>query len=330
MQRSFSEPLVTADAPALKSVLENVQTKEHLQKLMKLVVKGSTLCLLLDIDQCSIVGGDTNDILQIVMTMHADASRDALENLALKVVSKWMVQAVKAILAEHPNTHIMYYTKKANTISIMRRYGKSTLPYICGNHTIFFDCGSVEQGHKYISAQYPSNRPWVVNELDRLGLVTWAGAAALGLDYLPAVIVTEMPKDVERIATVLGVDKERVFLFDDRAEEHIAEIGTQYAEKHIIPVQPFDFTTICEEQARDLLAVLNEHFPVKGIKEEQPQLFQGIMNDPAWPLENRSLNENEEWVVRYPGGQTIMKSWTIDCVLKAAGEGKSAKRRRID
>ena len=335
MQRSFSEPIAPAptDAPALKSVLDHMRTKGCLQKFMKLVVRDSVLWLLLDIDQCSIVGGDTNDILRVVLAKYADASKETLEELALKFVNKWMVQAVKAILARHPNTHVMFYTNKHAILRYMHYYCGVELPYICDG-TILFDWGSVEQGHKYISAQYPSDTPLLVNELDRLGLVTWAGAAALGLDYLPAVIVTEVSKDVEKIATALGVDKDRVFLFDDRAEEHIAAVGSQYAREHVIPVQPFDFTTICEEQARELLAVLNEHFPAKGIKKEHPKLFRQIVHDPSWPLENHSLNEEEEWVVRYPGGQT-MEPWTIDRILKAAKteavkDGALSKKRGTD
>ena len=136
--------------------------------------------------------------------------------------------------------------------------------------------------------------------------------------------MTKAGKDLLLVARALDVDAERAFLFDDKATKRSTLLGTDYAADHMIPVQPFNFTTICEEQAQGLLEVLTQHFPAHGIKEQHARLFQEIVDDPSWPVENQSLNKDEEWVVRYPGGET-MKLWTIQRILDAVIEPETGR-----
>ena len=282
---------------------------DHAVSFMRM---NSALVLFLDIDQCSIIGKDTNDILRVIFRMYKDQDKDeALQELTLRMVNKWIVEAVKQILVHEPNTHIVIYTQKANILKVMRNAGAS-MTAIEGSGNIFFEERPVDQGFKYIVTQSDSETPRVVEELSRLGLVTWAAATALGLNYLPGVVVTEGKKDLEVVARELNVDPERAFLFDDHAETHIALLDTDYAAEHMIPVQPFDFTTICEEQARELLEVLNREFPFYGIKEQHAGLFNQIVNDPSWPMESQSLNRDEEWVVYYPRGETMEPSSAME------------------
>jgi hypothetical protein len=316
MSRSFSDS--TTPCNAFGRILEPVRTAGKIANFMKLALMNAVLVIFLDIDQCAVMGEDTNDILRALLTIFGDMEpserKQKLMGVARLLVNKWMVRAVKAIMERVGNVHIVFYTQKANTLTQMRHAGVE-LPSIAGD-TIYFHEGTPEQGFGFVGAQSAVPTERIEREFNRLGLVACGVAEMLGLTYTPGLIVTEGKKDVEKMATLLGVDPAKVYLFDDKGEKHIGLLGAApYAKEHIIPTQPFNFKTVCEEQARLLREMLQTEFSVKGIKEKYPELYKQIQGDPTWPVHNRCISKEEDWVVSYPGDEAAMGPWAIDRIV---------------
>jgi len=328
MSRSFSDSsydLRSAGLSAADSfggLLGTAREAGRLPQFMRTALAACKLVIFMDIDQCAIIGEDTNDLLRVLFQLFADIKSDEekkarLLELAMLLVNRSMLQALESIRARESDVRVVFYTQKASLVSLIRRY-EGWVPALDEREdTLLFEAGSADQSYDYLANQCsaPPLTDAVHRGLDRLGLVTWASAKMLGLKYLPAVLVTESSKDVVRMATQLGFDPAKAYLFDDKAEAHIKSVGaTPFAQEHVIPVQAFNFTTVGEEQAKSIFELLQTHFSVKGIKEADPKLYGQIQGDPTWPLQSRVISPDEDWVVRYPGGQEA-QPWTIDRIL---------------
>jgi hypothetical protein len=173
----------------------------------------------------------------------------------------------------------------------------------------------------------------VRDELLRVGLVTWAIGAALGLSAVaPPVYITECEKDLRVIADHLGVDREACFLFDDSAKKHIdvfarhpEEAVRAFAQGHMLEVEEFDFTSVDPERAEALRALLERHFPMDGLRETHRRLFNEVLHDPSWPLVNRCITPEERWVVHYPGQRAPVGPWNIEPVLRHGATAAAEK-----
>ena len=315
MSRSFSDSATPCETHSC--ILEPVRAAGKIAEFMKFALISAVLVIFLDIDQCSVIGEDTNDIFRLLLTIFGDieAMKLKLKEVAKLMVNKWMVRAVRTIIERVGNVHIVFYTQKANALTQMRLAGVP-LPLIASD-TIYFHEGTREQGFSFVGAQSEIPTERLQREFDRLGLVAHGVAEMLGLTYTPGLIVTEGSKNVEKMATILGVDPAKVYLFDDKAEKHIGILGgTPYAKEHIIPVQQFNFKTVCEQQAKHLREILQTEFSVKGIKENYPALYKQVQGDPMWPVYNRCISTDEEWVVSYPSTEPALGPWAIDSILE--------------
>lgn len=300
------------------------------------ILSNKGLTVVIDIDMCAAVGEDTNDILRVILAKYPDARvsmRKELEAVGKAIINPRMVEAIKAIEREAPGLNIVAYTQKSNTLRVMRGQGVK-IPEI-KQGTMHLESDSVSSGPDYLCKQCPTTDEQLhtYNELLRIGIITQAMAAVLGREMSPAVYVTEKEKDLRVLAEHLGIDGERLFLFDDKAKEHIkvlmpmVEASGKPADEiehqirmistRMIPVEKYDFTSNDPAHAEELRCVLEAHFPVKGLKETNPKEYNMIFNDPRWPEENRCITVDEEWVVHYPGMREPVAAWDTAPVLAA-------------
>ena len=79
-----------------------------------------TKLICLDIDQCSIVGEDTNDILRIIgdksAAQHDTPESRRLVEVAECLVNPHMKHAVNKLRRNDPRTYIVFYTSKAGIV----------------------------------------------------------------------------------------------------------------------------------------------------------------------------------------------------------------------
>ena len=297
--------------------------------------KSSELTVAIDIDKCAAVGGDTNDILRIILAKYPDARvsmRKELEAVGKAIINPRMVEAIKAIEREVPGLNIVAYTQKSNTFRVMRCQGVK-IPEI-KRGTMHLASDSVSCGPDYLCKQCPTTDEQLrsYNELLRIGIITQAMAAVLGREVSPAVYVTEEKKDLRVLAEHLGIDGKKLFLFDDSAKKHIdlltpdikscgkpadeIEHEIKMVTTRMIPVEEYEFTSN-DPHAEELRCVLEAHFPMKGLKETNPKEYNEIINDPGWPKQNRCISAEEEWVVHYSGMREPVAAWDTAPVLAA-------------
>jgi hypothetical protein len=296
------------------------------------------ITLVIDLDKCAALGADTNDILRVILTMYPHASaamRQELEAVGRAIMNPRMVEALKAIARSAPDFHLVAYTQKSNAIRVLRSQG--VRPPEIHSGTMHFAADALESGPDYLCNQCPTTDEQLrsYNELLRIGILTQAMAAVLGRDTAPAVYVTENKKDLRPLAAHLGVCPSTLFLFDDSAQKHIdslvpeirasgksdEDIEREIQQLHMIAVEEYDFTSNDPVHAEELRRVLEAHFPVKGLKDANPTLYSEILHDPKWPVHNRCIDADENWVVHYPGVRAPVAEWNIVPVLEALSMG---------
>jgi len=322
--RVFSESATSGKGPIDILEWSEVIGSDRLPAFMRVMIKGGRLLVVIDIDKCAVPGGDTNDILRIILAKYPNAcveQREGLEAVGKALVNPRLVEAVKSIKA--PDVNIVVYTQKSNTLAVMRSEHVE-IPRIAPG-TMYLEGDALSRGPDYLCLQC---RPTAAQarsykELLRIGIVTHGIAAALGSKVSPAVYVTETKKDLRVIARHLGVDGEKCFLFDDSAEKHIQLLrdDAAFARAHMIPVDVYDFTTMDKAHAERLRCLLEHHFPMKGLKETNPKEYSEIIHDPRWPKENRCITPDEDWIVHYPDGKPV-GPWNTEPVVGACAGTK--------
>ena len=284
-----------------------------------------TICF--DIDECTILGGDTYDILRLIAAMTTcgtlrGADRTKLEHMAKLLVNPSAVQACKDILERtHGNTEVVFYTQKWKVVDCVIKHPETDLAVktpvaVNQGRTIYFAQRKTDEGYEYLSNQVPKA---VHVETDRLGLVTHAAALAFGLDYLPGVYVTDGDKNLDVITDHQGVPPGNAFLFDDKAIEHATRLrgkASVTAFENMISVEHFTLTNIPEDTAKELQTYLECHFPMTGIKRKNWDLFSQVVADPTWPECKQAINKEEKWAVYKPH---LLKGaappWDIQTIL---------------
>ena len=86
-------------------------------------------------------------------------------------------------------------------------------------------------------------------DIERLGLVTWAISEVLDLDYRAAVFVSNATyKDLDTVVSALGLsNKDRLWLYDDKSNQHFENMKLtkrglrerSAMDAHMIQIQPF-------------------------------------------------------------------------------------------
>jgi len=315
---SKKRPFSFFTKPAFLANIENGKLKVFLREFTQNHTK---VIVAVDIDQCGALGEDTNDVARAILTMYPNAYEDkkeALEHVIRSIINARMTEAINTIASKTNGEYrIVLYTQKSNILRTMRRDGVD-LPEVDPG-TIFFDGARSTDGATYLADQCNVSQDAMTtkNELLRLGLVTWAIGKESGQELSPPVFVTETKKDLEIVAKHLRVDPKKVYLYDDKSEKHIKELGNKpFAAEHMLSVDKFNMTSNDAEKAKALEAFLNEHFPMTELCKQNPALYRQIFFDPSWPEENRCLNPNGTWRLHYEGRGEPVKPWDTTPVLE--------------
>jgi hypothetical protein len=338
--RSFSEPTKT---PSVRDIYTGLVKLLSSLRLQDPTVREGTIVIALDIDQASIVGEDTYDILRLIYNRQADGfsgvDQDKLLEIVKLLVNPCLIEAINQIRAETETPiHVVVYTAKGDIVRLLQSEWGFLVPYVEAgdNETVCFESDTLAAGYQYLSKQ---GNPKAAVALDRLGLVCLGIATVLDLGYLPSVYVTTSVrgKDLTLIARHMHVDPEFVYLFDDRSSEHIDKIidrdpaQAPYAAEHMIPVNPFNFRTMDPAQSFKLETQLEDSFPLNGLIKGK-RIYDEIVNasEAEWPADRHAINSNEHWIVHKPEINipvpTPLQVWETERVIEAANAMGDANR----
>lgn len=266
--------LISRNSEAIQSPLETVRNEPN----------GRVIAL--DIDLCSALGNDTNDIMRIVSCMTHNFSvtkyetgLPALLELLVNPQVYTAIDQITRITGVKP--FVVFYTHKSGVVDQccsddeMRRITAGAGLYRGGANTLAFPAGDLSEGHRYLynhmkRSRAPSTTTTGLTEsspiytsLCRVGILTWFISMKLGLDYAAPVYFTRDKKDVGVVAKDLNVEKDKVYLFDDNAVHHARASGLTHArDGNMIAVQAFDFDTMGAEARVKLHSVLSQKFPI--------------------------------------------------------------------
>jgi len=268
----------------------------------------------LDLDECSVLGNDTNDILRVAM--HArdfyddkESSSETLRLIAQKCINPAMTRALSEIRAKVGHMpYVFVYTNKgsvaekiyflmeayrkyfdkimrsrivdaqdkqylrewSNSIKVEERSKRrlNGLTTFLEGTNASYDFDYLERGIRndmepllqmyamYLPADYKivSNSmniqlSSIRQDIERLGLVTWAISEVLNLDYRAAVFVSNATyKDLDTVVPALGLsNKDRLWLYDDKSNQHFEKMRLtkrvlrekNALDAHMIQIQPF-------------------------------------------------------------------------------------------
>ena len=261
-----------------------------------------TYIALLDVDQTSVLCNDTYNILLIVAEYtraFTTGDRAALEKLAMMLVNPRMVEAIVELRRRTKrDIMVVFYTMKWKITEMM--ITQSAVSAIIANNThVSFDPMPIDTGFTYLSQhaeEYDCTSSQIKQELDRVGLLTWAMSYMLGLPYAAGGFITSGKKDLKFVSSYFRVDQSHVYLFDDKAPEHIAGMdSTPYAYKHIVQVPDYNFVTMSKSKSDALEHHLTRHYPLAGFDSAYKGHYDSICNDPSWPSENWCITAACEW-----------------------------------
>jgi hypothetical protein len=280
----------------------------------------------LDIDQCSCLGEDTNDILRIISALTDGFNRVKsmadLLRVAQLLINPAMVATIDDIRRRGYLPYIVFYTSKSGILAqIQGRLLNTALHRAVRDLGLYTDerCETIrfkpanyrtaedirDNGMDYLYKQLPGVPPTdrVCHELRRVGLLTWAAALLLDLRYLPAVYITKGGKDMHLISRDIGVDFQRVILYDDRSDDHARNKGMTTMEAHMQPVPKYNFISMGTERAEALLSALTKSFPIPAnFFETHPSLTnEASVAAGQWTEDRLALSEYyKTWNRRWP------------------------------
>ena len=309
-----------------------------------------TRVICLDIDQCSIFGDDTFDILRVLRLVGQlrgePYSSDVLLQIGKHLVNPAMIEAVGRINRLFPHILVLFYTAKAAIVERLALHENEALaPLFIDEHNVYFHPATGPTiNHMYLYNQAegcyaakgeplpPSKQEVFAADLERLGLVTWAASLALGLPYAAAVYITaECNKNLNKITSLLNVPFSRTWLFDDKAQEHAAPRPP--IEMHMIPVQPFDYSLIPLPRAKALNELLEHHAPLHVL--DQSTILQLTQATPAYPESHLSFRAEEGeavWNVagnaqKYGIDHAMVQPWDIAPILSCSRNSMKKKQK---
>ena len=300
----------------------------------------------LDIDLCSALGNDTNDILRIVALMTNNFSEwgGAMERLLDLLVNTQVEVALSKIKeATGVMPKVVFYTHKGGIVTECCRQEYIAITagaglYVGGSNTLAFRRADLSEGFKYLYNQMKKSKASTENldehsglyvNLCRVGVLTWFISEKLGLGYAAPVYFTKERKDVAVIAKREGVTKEMVFLFDDNANHHARESGLSLAsDGNMIQVQPYDFNTMGAGRRSELHRVLTHYFP---ITEWFKEIYEALLQDcgTSSGLHTKSIDPmTNDWVdlTQFGAYYRAIEPWCVEIVIGA--EDCAVKRRR--
>jgi hypothetical protein len=208
--------------------------------------------LLFDLDQCTLYGEDTNDL--ITLAQFSEQPESSIRTLLTMIVNPAMVTAARQLLALHPNARICLYTRKSGFIS-----GKGVPSHMLKAGEAYFPSETTLE--EVLASDSPRIPPGLVKPYERLFMTRSAVQEVLGLANPPELIVTSVRKNVQRVCQTLltpPADPRHAYLWDDNDE-----IRNDY---HVIPVPKFNsFSTA----SADLIhSYLDAMYDGKGLDAE--------------------------------------------------------------
>lgn len=341
--RSFTEPTKLPSVRETYNALIKLLSEEKgssFQRFVKICIREGALLIALDLDQASVVGEDTFDILRLIAARQVGGfsavDQDKLLGIVKLLINPSLIEAINRIREDTDvPLHVVIYTAKGDIVRLLRSEWGFRVPYVEEGdmETVCFESASLAAGYQYLTKQGNTTAKVA---LDRLGLVCFGIASVLGLGYLPSVYVTTSVKgkDLTLIARHLRVDQEFIYLFDDRSSEHVEKIITRdpvqapYAAEHMIPVMPFNFRSMCPDQSFKLETSLMDNFPLNGLIKGK-RIYNEIVHasEAEWPSDRRAINEEEEWIVHKPEINTgRLPPWPVERVTDAVHVRREKRR----
>lgn len=242
--------------------------------------KPPAVVIALDIDQCSLIGNDTDGLRTAIAASHI-ASDDVALALMARLVNPRMCEAVSQLKKQNYQNFV-FYTGKALIARGLHGHAPPGMWLPTGD-TIRFAAGPLTR--EYLCHQVPS--PVVREDLLGLGLVTWAMSVLLGFPMSAGVYVADECKSTAMLAKDLGVD--RVVLFDDQAHTYARELGCETPrDANMVAVKPYTYSCLTKPHAMELEAFLSAHCQVHA-PNDAPDLL-----DPhttAWRIAERATGE---------------------------------------
>ena len=166
----------------------------------------------LDLDQCSLYGEDCNDLISLAQSTGMPSS--SIKALMLTLINPAMLQAMRTLLARHPNARVCIYTRKSGFITknaVPRSMLKAGEAYIKSHITV----------DDIFESEDPSIHSTMINPYKRLFLARKIIQELLGLESPPELIITSVTKSVKRACLSLldpPADPCHAFLWDDNVE----------------------------------------------------------------------------------------------------------------
>lgn len=306
-----------------------------------------SILVALDIDQCSCLGEDTNDILRILAAITANFSRSRVslsdvKAVADQLINPALVSAIRKIKDRGFKPYIVFYTAKARIVNlfcdntnlrnVMRRKGV----LIDNDDTLVFKPVNVLANFDYLYDQIKDFQHVLLHaggeihrELRRLAILTWVASIHLELPYLASVYITRTLKDMHKIADHLRIPFQNTILFDDRAESHADRLGTSLAMAHMVPVVPFDTREMTRPHAAHLHETLSSRFPIPPdfAKTHGELVRDATVASRTWPEHRLALGDlplgwNSRWAL-YARSEDEGQPWPLDNAVLTAG-GRSA------
>ena len=292
---------------------------EHILEQVKANKEGIVLAL--DIDQCSAMGEDTNDILRVVSAItnnfkDQNIRKDIFE-VTQHLINPAMLAAVEKVQQRRQPVFILFYTKKGAIAKPFHQQLHACFKKILQEQgimqegeadTVFFSGGSLYESWHYLYNQLLTKcplinwraRPLFEIGLDRIAILTWTASLLLGLPYAAPVYITNGHKDLRKVAASLGFnDYEKIYLFDDKSENHAAALGLSLEESHMIPVEPFNMLSMEAPRASALLDELQKRFHIPhDFQTRHAGLYREASTPTAkWP-EDRVVLGGDGWFIR--------------------------------
>ena len=205
-----------------------------------------------DLDQCTLYGEDTNDL--ITLAQFSKQPESSIRALLTMLVNPAMVTAARQLLTQNPDARICLYTKKSGFI----RDRGVPLHMLKAGEAYFPSETTLEE---VLASDSPRIPPGLVKPYERLFMTRSVVQEVLGLANPPELIVTSVRKNVQRVCETLlnpPADHRHAYLWDDNEE-----IQNDY---HVIPVPKFNsFSTA----SADLIhSYLDAMFDGKGLDAE--------------------------------------------------------------
>ena len=220
------------------------------------------LLVLVDLDQSSVLGNDTDGILSALDLSHALHTQDTvlMQTIVMTMLNPRMIAAIPALKKQYI-IKVAVYTAKAPIAKTLIQEG---VPALADGKTVAFRSTTDLSDINYLRRQVPAASR-MSEPLQHVGLITSAIARNLGLSYAPPVFITHGTKSPQLVKTHMGSPEVRAVLFDDQGVRYARQLlpdaglskGQRAIRTGILPVRPFDIAQWDIPAAQALAATLN-------------------------------------------------------------------------